>query len=74
MTTEEYYKALEKHDWYYNYSDDHRAWTKGLEESRRLQACCQENDIFTKMYKDFSNWQNNPREIKKPMLTDYKPV
>ena len=68
---EQYYKDLEKHDWYYNYSDDHRAWTKGLNESKRLQAICQEDDTLSKMYTDFCNWVNNPREIKKPQLEDY---
>ena len=74
MTIEEYYDALACHDWYYNYSDDHGVWQKGLAESRRLQAVCQENDVFTDMYTDFVNWTNNPREIRKPQLQDYQPT
>ena len=35
---------LEKHDWTYNYSDDHRAWVKGKEEAdeirRQRDICC----------------------------------
>ena len=35
---------LEKHDWTYNYSDDHRAWVKGKEQSdeirRQMDICC----------------------------------
>lgn len=26
------------HDWYYQYSDDHRVWTKGRDEYSRLQS------------------------------------
>ena len=25
----EYFKQLRYHDWYYNYSDDHRVWKAG---------------------------------------------
>ncbi len=35
---------LKTHDWYYQYSDDHRVWTKGRERAdeiqRQLSICC----------------------------------
>ena len=35
---------LSKHDWTYNYSDDHRAWVKGNKEAdeirRQMDICC----------------------------------
>lgn len=35
---------LEKHDWTYMYSDDHRAWSKGTAQSdeirRQMDICC----------------------------------
>jgi hypothetical protein len=35
---------LKTHDWTYNYSDDHRAWKKGNEQSdeirRQMDICC----------------------------------
>lgn len=34
----EYIKALESHDWFYNYSDDHQAWMKGLSEKQNLRS------------------------------------
>lgn len=34
----EYIKALESHDWFYNYSDDHAAWMKGLSEKQNLRS------------------------------------
>lgn len=34
----EFAKALNAHDWYYQYSDDHRYWTRGSQERRQLIA------------------------------------
>ena len=35
---------LEKHDWTYQYSDDHRYWSKGHNEAaeirRQMDICC----------------------------------
>jgi len=70
-----YFKSLESHDWYYNYSDDHRAWSKGSEESRRLQSIAQENPTLLRMYDDYSNWVHmTPEdriEVPEPVLEDY---
>lgn len=38
-------QRLERHDWYYGYSDDHRAWTAGRKEEQKLNGlisdlCC----------------------------------
>lgn len=71
MTTPtEFYKMLEQHDWFYNYSDDHRAWTAGNEATRRLQAIIQENDVLTRMYNDYAKSVHNP-DLGKPVLEDY---
>jgi hypothetical protein len=32
----EYYEALQKHDWYYEYSDDHSVWANGSENYHKL--------------------------------------
>jgi len=29
---------LRNHDWYYDYSDDHRSWTKGKRERDEINA------------------------------------
>jgi hypothetical protein len=31
-------KLCKEHDWYYEYSDDHRVWSKGRDDYGRLQA------------------------------------
>ena len=33
----EYVSALLKHDWQFDYSDDHRVWTAGRDETKRLR-------------------------------------
>lgn len=74
MSIEEYYKKLEQHDWFYNYSDDHRVWLRGVEQRKELQALCQENDVLTKMYGQYAVYMDNPRELRKPLIEDYLPV
>lgn len=32
----EYVSLLSRHDWFYQYSDDHQAWNKGRESAARL--------------------------------------
>lgn len=36
MTLKEFAAMLEKHDWYYVYSDDHRYYKKGSESRRKI--------------------------------------
>lgn len=75
MTNEEFFKLLEIHDWYYQYADDHRAWTKGSQESKRLQALIQENPLFTRMYLAYSDYMFKPLDerenLERPMLADF---
>lgn len=37
-------KILKKHDWYFDYSDDHRVWQRGRDERdeirRQMDICC----------------------------------
>jgi hypothetical protein len=37
MTLREYYKQLEQHDWYYEWSDDFRVWQRGRDDKTRLE-------------------------------------
>lgn len=34
---DEYIKLLKQHDWTYEYSDDHRAWSKGKNQRKVLR-------------------------------------
>lgn len=37
-------KILQTHDWYFDYSDDHRAWQRGRDQRdeirRQMDICC----------------------------------
>ena len=53
-------KLLKTHDWYYEYSDDHRVWQRGRDERdeirRQIDICCGLglSNIATKMYDKYS--------------------
>lgn len=44
MTKDEYISALKRHDWFYEYSDDHSVWRRGSDERSKLYAACSEHD------------------------------
>ena len=75
MEASEFFSLLEKHDWFYQYSDDHRAWEKGSTESKRLQAIIQEDPLFTRMYLAYSDYMFKPLEeregLERPKLKDF---
>ena len=56
MSPADYLDELRRHDWYYNYSDDHSVWTKGRNNAHRLQAIAAEGGILGKIYEDYSKW------------------
>ena len=68
MTTAEFFKLLESHDWTYQYSDDHRAWEKGNSESKRLQAIIQEDPLFTRMYLAYADYIFKPLDEREGMV------
>jgi tRNA G26 N,N-dimethylase Trm1 len=35
-------EKLQQHDWYYQYSDDHRVWKRGSEQSKVIQNLIKE--------------------------------
>jgi hypothetical protein len=51
VSIEEYYHMLERHDWFYNYSDDHRVWKAGAAATERLIAIAnQKGGRYQSMY------------------------
>jgi hypothetical protein len=69
MNLVEYFKELQSHDWYYEYSDDHSVWTRGKNNSRRLQSAAQENEVMLRMYKDYADYVFN--KMPKPVIETY---
>lgn len=50
-TLKEFSEACRTHDWYYDYSDDHRVWTRGKEERgniNRLYKILEDNGLKEK--------------------------
>ena len=51
---DKYIDMLKKHDWTYNYSDDHRYYVKGSEEEKAIRALGDIVDPDRKLYKQYS--------------------
>lgn len=66
----EFYKRLENHDWYFEYSDDHSVWMKGNREYKDLTRYVSENGgIFLEMMNAFTDYYTEKRE--KPTLSEF---
>ena len=53
MTLNEFYTKLGYHDWYYQYSDDHRVWRNGQENFETLKMVSRESPEHTKLFEDY---------------------
>ena len=69
ISTEEFFKKLQSHDWTYMMSDDPRKYEIGKNQEKELQTLAKDNPTFEKMYKDYSSfvW----KKTEKPKLEDY---
>lgn len=59
MTLTEFYDLLKLHDWSFNYSDDHRHWTKGrdqLDHIQRLLKANTDNPAFKNLFEEYRTW------------------
>ena len=43
MTVQEFYDVLKAHDWSFNYSDDHRHWTRGRDQMEHIKHILKNN-------------------------------
>jgi hypothetical protein len=53
----DFFEKLMKHDWYYEFADDHRAWRRGVEEYQQITLIAKENEVFERMKSDFVKWK-----------------
>ena len=65
----EYFKQLRYHDWYYNYSDDHRVWKAGSANYDLIRGKSKENVTYKRMYNEFTKWMNSEREL--PVIEEF---
>ena len=53
MTLADYYDRLDRHDWFYHYTDDHRVWTQGADEADKLWALGRQSPAHAELYAEF---------------------
>ena len=56
MTLNEFYTVLANHDWYYQYSDDHRVWRNGQSNFDRIRMLSKESPEHTKLLEEYSSY------------------
>lgn len=65
----DYFELLARHDWYYEFSDDHRYWSSGNASWRKIVLMAQQERLFDRMKNDFVNWKF--KKGPEPKLEDY---
>ena len=55
LTLVEFYDLLLRHDWTYQYADDHRHYTKGERERRQIQFVMDQNEEYTPVFRELYN-------------------
>ena len=67
---QDYYRQLDNHDWFYDYSDDYHVWARGSAERTRLNGIATKNQRFADLFYAFQHWiyQERRDPTKKPEL------
>jgi hypothetical protein len=65
----DYFKLLANLDWYYQFSDDHGVWQRGLSANNLAHAIRLQSSVHTKMYDDWYAYMFKKGE--KPVITNY---
>jgi uncharacterized ParB-like nuclease family protein len=53
-TKEDFIKMLKGHDWYYQFSDDHRYWSAGNSQRKAIQAVLKDHPEWRTLYDEES--------------------
>lgn len=53
MTPEDFMALLQRHDWFYDYSDDHAVWQKGNGEWLKISKQIVSDPTLRKIYDAF---------------------
>ena len=51
---EQYVLRLKSHDWYYEYSDDHNVWSRGIREKDDLRRLQEKYDINYEIWNKYA--------------------
>ena len=70
VTLQEFYDLIKVHDWSYQYSDDHRHWTRGCDEDNMIRHILDGNSRdpqFRGLYDQYRSWAFDTQgDITKP--------
>ena len=69
MNIEQFFNECLRHDWFYDYSDDHRVWTAGNENKNRLYNLADGNDVKENIMSEFRAYTLGKRE--RPTLDEF---
>ena len=64
-----YYNSLCRADWFYEYSDDFRVYSRGRDEVGRLRDEAGRDEAKQKMFDEFRNYVTGQRE--RPSLKEF---
>lgn len=73
MNKQEFFEELERHDWTYSYSDDSRAYNRGMENWKRLKEIASQSEELEQLLDDYRLWywdhlSTGTMTIQKPMV------
>lgn len=62
-TLNEYFDALESHDWFYDYSEDREVFANGTNQKWKLQLVAQNSEPHKNLYREFYTYKhaNGPK-------------
>ena len=69
MNIEQFYNECLQHDWFYDYSDDHRVWTAGSDNQRRLYSLAEESETKMQIMSAFRSYVRGNRQ--RPTLDEF---
>lgn len=62
---QDFWDQLERHDWFYHFSDDHRVWVRGESDCKRLEDLAESLGL-TPMLKAFAEYHFSGESFGKP--------
>lgn len=77
ISLSDYFRRLEQADWYYDFSDDHRVWSRGSVQMAELRGLSDQSPQHKLMW---SAWHDHMfggptwgrPEVPRPVLDNYK--
>ena len=74
MTDSEFFALCQRHDWTYQYSDDHSVWRRGSDAAAKLRSEAEGDPVKTAMLHDYSAYalfHGDGERPTKPNVLDY---